>query len=237
MKYKYIIIEDNTKTAENLKYILSDYPNYVYKGLAMNIKKGLELIATKQPDIMFLDIKLGTEIGFDIIKLLLESKSKIPFVIVNSTEKEYAIQSFKIDAIDFIDKPYTFSKVETALLRFEKKYAENNKIIELSNAKGKHYINKDDIYFLEAKGAYTYIYTITNLEYKFSKDLKQFIDLLPSNFVRVQKSYIININHQNIVKNQILHLKNYQIKNPLEPIKYVVNNGIKTSTKFLIETK
>lgn len=232
MHYKYIIIEDLPKVAENLKHIVTTYENYYFKGLALNLEQALELITKQKPDLIFLDIELGSESGFNLFPLLKIQKLPIPFTIVTSRVINYAIDSIKIDAIDFVDKPFTVTKIETALKRFEEKYKQNNKQIVLKNRDGKQFIDTDKVYFIQAQGASSCIYTIDNIEYKFSKDLKEILEILPSNFERIHKSYIINNDYKCSLKSQTIHLKKLSLINPLKAITIVWNSGIKVSDKF-----
>lgn len=234
MKYKYIIVEDLPNVAENLKFNLSKFENYQCKGLAININQAEELILKYNPELIFLDIELGIESGFELIPRLTKSLQTLPFIIVTSIVTQYAIDSYKIDAIDFINKPYTYQKLKTALEMFELKHFQNNDTLIISNSNGKNFIKLEDIYFIQAHGSYTFIYTIHNQELKFSKDLKEIQEMLPAFFIRIHKSYVVNKTKLKSIKNQTAHLLPLDIENPLDVIKIVLNTGIKISENYPI---
>lgn len=231
-KYKYVIVEDHPSVADDLKFFVDKFPNYDYKGLALNLSDAIRLIKKQKPHLVFLDIELNQESGFDLITLVEENNINVPCVIVNSRIKDYAIISFKIEAIDFVAKPYTTNSIQTALELFEKRYLEKNDTLIIKNKDGEQYIKFADIYFIEGKGSYSYIYTVNNKEFKFSKDLKYIVELLPSNFKRIQKSYIINNNYKRVGNSQKIYLRELPINAPLTPIKNAWIIGINRSDKY-----
>jgi two-component system LytT family response regulator len=231
-KYKYIIVEDIPSIAEDLQFFVDKFPKYEFKGFALNLKEAINLIKKHNPHLVFLDIELNDESGFDLIPLIEKNNLHVPCVIVNSIKKDYAINSFKIDAIDFIDKPYTTDKIQTALVRFEKKYLEQNDTLIIRNKDGEHYIKYDDIYFIEASRTYSNVYTINNETYRFAKNLKEISELLNQNFERIQRSFIINKRYKGKISNQKMYLKPLQINNVNKDIDIVMKNGIAISDNF-----
>lgn len=232
-KFKYIIVEDIPPIAEGLQFLVDKFPNYEYKGLALSLDEAINLIKKNKPHLVFLDIELNDESGYDLIPLIEENNLKVPYFIVNSIKKEYAVNSYDIDAVYFIDKPYTTPKIEVALAKFEKKYLEKNDTLIIRNQDGEQFIKYADMYFIEGKGSGSYIYTVNNEEYKFAnKNLKEMLEMLPSYFNRIQKSYIINNNYRAIGDSQKMYLKELPINSPLTPIKNAWSIGINISDKY-----
>lgn len=231
-KYKYIIVENFPIIAGKLKYLVDKFPKYDYKGLALNLSEAIQLIKKHKPHLVFLDIELNGESGFDLIKLIEENNIHVPCVIVNSIKINYAINSFKIDAIDFIDKPFTSEKIEIALEIFEKKYLNKNDTLLLRNKYGEHYIKYEDIYFIEADGTYSNLYTIKNEFHRFSKNLKEISEHLNDNFERIHRGFIINKKFKGLVTKQKVFLEPLKIKDILKPIEKVIKNGINLSENF-----
>ncbi|GHB53140.1 LytR/AlgR family response regulator transcription factor [Mongoliitalea lutea] len=225
-KYKYIIVEDIPNLAEDLRYFIDRLSNYECKGIALCLNEAIQLIQSYKPEVVFLDIELNQESGFDLIPLIEQSELQVPCIIVNSVKKDYAIHSFKIDAIDFIAKPYTMDKVKEALALFEKRYRKANDTLLIRNKDGEHFIKYDDILFIEAQGTYSHLFTTNNEMYRFSKNLKEMEDFLSMDFLRVQRSYIVNRKHIQKTKNQKMYLKSFPINSPLKEIDFVVKNGI-----------
>lgn len=231
-KYKYIIVEDIPTIADDLQYFVDKFPKYEYKGLALNLTEAINLIKKHKPHLVFLDIELNDESGFDLMTLIEENNLHVPCVIVNSIKKDYAINSFKIDAIDFIDKPYTTDKIQIALKRFEQKYLDQNDTLIIRNKDGEQFIKYDDIYFIEADGTYSNLYTINNETYRFAKNLKEISEFLNHNFERIQRSFIINKRYKGKISNQKLFLKPLKINDIIKPIDTVIKNGISISDNF-----
>jgi two-component system LytT family response regulator len=230
--YKYIIVENLPDVADILKFFVGKFPKYEFKGLALNLSEAIQLIQKHKPHLVFLDIELNHESGFDLITLVEENNLNVPCVIVNSIIKDYAIKSFDIDAIYFVDKPYTSTKIETALNKFEKKYLEKNDTLTIRNQEGEHFIKYENIYFIEAKGTYSHLYTIKNETYRFSKNLKEMSLLLNTNFARVHRSFIVNKNHVDKIKEQKVYLKPLLLNNMAHDIETVIKKGIMLPENF-----
>lgn len=231
-KFKYIIVEDLPHIAEDLQFFVDKFPNYDFRGLALNLTEAIQLIKKQKPQLVFLDIELNQESGFDLIKLIEENKLNVPCIIVNSRIKDYAINSFEIDAIYFIDKPYTTSKIQKALELFEKKYNNKNDTLYIKNSDGEHFIKFGDIYFIEANGTYSNLYTTENQTFRFAKNLKEISQQLNQNFIRIHRGFIINKQYKERIKGQKLFLKPLLIKGIDKAIETVIKNGIAISEKY-----
>src|SRR6056297_1006595 len=100
---KALIVDDEKFCRDNLKILLSDYcPEVIEIELASDANEARERLSDYKPDILFLDIMMPKENGFD----LLESISSKPKSIVFTTaHNEYALQAIKAEALDYLEKP------------------------------------------------------------------------------------------------------------------------------------
>jgi len=178
-------------------------------GLCENIAEATEAVRLHAPDVVFLDIQLQRETGFDLLTKIKEINFE---VIFTTAYTEYAIKAFKFSAIDYLLKPIDIEDLKKAVARVEKRVSNNmtgrlsqlvqnlkqgsneNYKIALPTLDGLVFVKISDILYCEASSNYTQIFT-TEEKYLVSKTLKEYDDLLSDhNFFRIHNSYLININ-------------------------------------------
>jgi two-component system LytT family response regulator len=205
-----IIVDDEQKSRESLKIILEDFcENVTICALCQNVSEGIQAIKEHQPDVVFLDIQMQRETGFDLLTQL----NSIDFeVIFTTAHSEYAIKAFKFSAIDYLLKPIDIDDLQKALAKVEHKQNQNisgrlehliqnlrtntpeNYKLALPTTEGLVFVQLNSILYCEASSNYTIIYTPKN-KYIVSRTLKQYEDLLGEhNFFRIHNSYLINLN-------------------------------------------
>ena len=215
---KAYIIEDELAGFNNLSQILKKYcSNVLLIGNAFTIKEAVEEIPELEPDIVFLDIELPQENGFQLFKYFPDHSFDIIFTTAYS---EYAIKAFNYSAIHYILKPIDIDELQKALekvnakskqaaqekqLAVWKEVNDNNlNRIVLPTYEGLHFVDIDDIIWCEAKSNYTYFYIHGHENLLVSKSLKVYEEILSTKaFFRASRSSLININH-------IVHSSNHK---------------------------
>lgn len=114
---KVILIDDERLARSELKRLLQEHPDVEVIGEAANANEGREMIKTLNPDLIFLDIQMPGETGFE----MLESLDKAPQVIFVTAYDEYALKAFEINAIDYLMKPVEPKRLEDALHKMDMK--------------------------------------------------------------------------------------------------------------------
>lgn len=205
-----IIVDDEMKSRESLKILLEEFcENVEVLAVCQNVAEGVEAIRTHKPDVVFLDIQMQRETGFD---LLVQIKPIDFEVIFTTAYTEYAIKAFKFSAIDYLLKPINIEELKKAVDKVEKKL--NSRISErveqliqnlrptsmqnfklaLPTSDGLIFVKVDDIIYCEASSNYTEIYTIDGKKHLVSRTLKEYEDLLVEhNFFRIHNSHLINL--------------------------------------------
>ncbi|NND07469.1 MAG: response regulator transcription factor [Saprospiraceae bacterium] len=210
-KVKAIIVEDEFHSREALKNLVAEYcPDIEVLGLAANIDEGLTLLEDINPDLVFLDIEMPNESGFD----LLTKAKKLNFEVIFTTAyRHYALKAIKFSAIDYILKPIDLEELQSAVDKVMKKRRDmwDNKKIEnllsnihnknvnqhsitLSTSEGYEFIKVSQIIYCEANGAYTKFYLKERKPLLVSRHLKEYENLLNDHhFMRVHQSYLVNL--------------------------------------------
>ncbi len=185
-----VIVEDELLIAEQLEDILTVNDCSVI-GIAQTLEKASNLLHLT-PDFVFLDIQLkNNENGIDFGNTL--NQKGIPFIYITAnTEVETLKEAVKTNPISYISKPFKSNDVIAALELIRLKHQIKPKItLKLANKDVDVFL--DDILFCEAKGSYTEIVT-KQKRYTKRINLKDFLDHLESNFVRVHRSFVVNKN-------------------------------------------
>ncbi len=196
MKYSYIIIDNDEKAVDDLRTVLSNFPNYYCRGIATNEREAIDLILEQNPKIIFLDVQVqgiyNNSCGFSILNELKHYLNELPDVFVVTKTSSYAIQAIKNDVVDYILKPTNLGEIRRALLRYEKKTVSTPETICIKSYGDYRFIDVEDIEYLKADNNSTDFFMRKGEKITAFKTLKYFENTLPSNFMRVHNSYIIN---------------------------------------------
>jgi two-component system LytT family response regulator len=206
-----IIVDDELKSRESLKILIEDFCEGVaVKALSQNVKEAKEAIEVHKPDVVFLDIQLQRETGFDLLGQL----KNVDFEVIFTTAfSEYAIKAFKYSAIDYLLKPIDIEELKLSLAKVEKRKGQaigdrlqqllqnlragssDNYRLALPTADGLVFVKVSEILYCEASSNYTEIFLTDNRKYVVSRTLKEYEDILAEqNFYRIHHSYLINLN-------------------------------------------
>lgn len=161
-------------------------------------EKGIEIIESYCPDIVFLDINMPKLNGFELLDKLNFKDFKLVFT---TAHQEYAIKAIKNKAFDYLLKPIDVADLKTCLesiINDHPQITNSNKartVIEFAVNDGIVILKQTNIIRLEASGSYTVIYMKDSIKHTASKNLKYFEALLdPTLFFRCHLSHIINLN-------------------------------------------
>lgn len=206
-----LIVDDEKRARETIREVIKLYcPEITSISEADSVPTAVEAIHAENPDLLFLDIRLNDGSGFDVLKHL---KDKKPGVIFITAYEEYAIQAFKVSALDYLLKPIDPDDFSAAVKRAlqkinEGKFAERMDVfmknmenasqgvkkMTLKTADSIHVINIADIVCCEADRNYTEFHLITGEKIVVSKSLGEYEDMLPvDSFLRVHQSYLVNV--------------------------------------------
>jgi two-component system LytT family response regulator len=199
-----VIIEDETKTRESLEYLLQKYcPDVTICGAAPDFEQGYALIKKEKPSLVFMDIQLNSQEGngLELINSLDLNHCAVIFI---SGYKDYAVEAFRLKAVDYLLKPVRINHLTEAVEKAKKSLSQGdqsyssgketkNHTFHIPSQNGFILIKQQDIIRCEADGAYTHFY-INGKSEKITSSINigQIEQKLSSNFLRIHKSHIIN---------------------------------------------
>ncbi len=198
--YRTIIVDDERLARVKLRGLLKNFKQIEIVGEADNVPKAIQLIEKLKVDLLFLDIQMTPESGFDLLEQI-EFDGKVVFV---TAYDEFALKAFEVNALDYLLKPVREERIELLLKKLEEKTSPDDTLRELdysdklfvSNDKLMKFINIKDVVIVEAVGNYTKIFLINKDEILVYKPLKEWESRLPINkFCRIHRAHIINIDY------------------------------------------
>ena len=223
------IVDDEQHVRQTLQELLKQFcPEVEVKGTAGTIEDSLSALQLHKVDVLFLDINLGNQTGFDLLSRLPRFAFDVVFVTAYA---EHAVKSFEYNAVHYLLKPVSHRMLIDTIERIKKR-KEAGSLTELqrltsslhhilqplpskilfSDAVKTEFVAIDDITYLESNGSYTIFHLADDRHYTKSRNLKYFEDTLQAypQFVRVHKSFIVNKKHIKAYKksNQYLELSN-----------------------------
>jgi two-component system LytT family response regulator len=208
MSLNAVIIDDEVDSRQILRTYIKKYcvgVNIV--GEAESAITGFEAIKHFMPDVVFLDISMPLEDGFDFLQKFIEPTFDVIFVTAFDS---YAIKAIKCSAVDYLLKPLDIEQLQEAIQKVRKRREEksmyNNiqllkdslqkrKIskIALPTNEGFVYLDIKEIIRLESDGNYTWFYMNNKEKLLITKTLKEYEPLLEEhNFIRVHHAHLIN---------------------------------------------
>ncbi len=227
MKLSAIVVDDEEYSRKSLCYLIeANCPNVEIKSVANSVAVSRKLLKTHLIDIVFLDIAMPGENGFELLPDLEANETS---VIFTTAFDQYALRAIKASAIDYLLKPVNIDELQVSVQKVIawKKLKQNQKIdnttytdslnslvkninngkdiqtISLPNSQGFKIINISDIIYLEADNNYTCFYLYNSEKMVVSKSMKEFEEVLnPASFVRIHKSTIINLQYLKDFNNQ-----------------------------------
>lgn len=189
-----LIVEDDLMAQRSLERLCQKIEDIHIVTSCNNVDDALQVLNTEDIDLIFLDIEMGDSTGFQ----LLDKSPVMPEVIITSSKEEYAFQAFQYEISQYLKKPITLPLLKLSINKLRKKI-ESKKTTERSDnifirSEGKYVnIRLDDIYYIENVGDYARIH-LENKKHIIHGTLKKLIAKLPSdNFMKVHRSYIVNL--------------------------------------------
>lgn len=209
MKLKAIIVEDEQTSRDILRNYVAKYcPQVTILGEAENIGEALVLIKSSELDLVFLDVEMPYGNAFDLLEKVGNYNFETIFV---TAYNQYAIEALNKHASYYLLKPISIDELIKAVdyvvaikskenelqntVLLPKINSETNKIT-IPTLDGFEVLEIKDILYCKADDNYTHIYLLNEHKKLVSKTLKYFEEILKeSNFARIHKSYLININY------------------------------------------
>lgn len=187
-----LIIEDEARIAARIERFVGELlgPKLTSLARCESVEDGTEYLRTHGIDLLFLDLNLNGQDGFEVLKNVV-AESFHTIVISAYTDK--AITAFEYGVLDFIAKPFAIERVEQALDRVGLRSAIRQPPLKFLAVKTRgliRLISVEDVLFVEGSGVYSELHLHSGMRALHDKSLEKLAQLLPASFERIHKSYL-----------------------------------------------
>ena len=219
MKIRCIAIDDEPLALKQITGYIEKTPFLELTGKCKNAFDALELLSEKEADLLFVDINMPGLTGMEFVKSLRSQQ----MVIFTTAYDEYALEGFKVNAIDYLLKPISFPDFLESANKAKRQFdLHNNKPAKTESDEAYLFVKSDskivkvlidNISYIEGMREYVRIYLNGSKPVITLLSLKSLEAQLPeSKFMRVHKSYIVNLNQvTTIERNRIVFDKDTYI--------------------------
>jgi two-component system LytT family response regulator len=205
MKKTAIVIDDERLARNELKKLLSDYPEVEVIGEAANVDEAIKLIEELMPDLIFLDIQMPAKTGFDLLAEL----ETVPSVIFTTAHDEYALKAFEVNALDYLLKPIDPKRLSDAIQKVvlmdereetanenrteSRSFLSDNDQVFVKDGEKCWFVKLSEIRLFESVGNYARVFFGINkpLILKSLNSLEERLD--PKTFFRANRKHIVNL--------------------------------------------
>ena len=227
-KIKALIVDDEPLAQRVIEKFSQDIPSLEIVAKCANAIEAQEAINDHDVDLMFLDINMPKMTGISFLKTL----KNPPMVIITTAYSEYALEGYELDVVDYLKKPFPFERFFKAIQKVQEKcnhkeqkskdelvhvgvqqVAGNDyeRFIFIKSNKKNYKVNFSDIYFVEALGDYIKVHTLEKTLITYLSMKKMEALLPPEAFVRIHKSFIVNIHRIKTIEGNMVEVKNERI--------------------------
>jgi DNA-binding LytR/AlgR family response regulator len=219
MEISCLIVDDEPAAIRVVENYLQNLQHIKIEGTCNSAIEAIQFLSDNKVDLIFLDINMPGLSGIEFLKALRHP----PVIVVTTAYREYAVESFELEVLDYLHKPFSFERFLRALQRVEEtlkfRRAIDNVNISADGSKDHIFIKSDkkyqkirfaDLLFIEAMGDYCKIITTetTILSYL---SLKKLDEMLPENFVRIHKSFIVQTDKIEQIEGNSLKIGDHRI--------------------------
>lgn len=210
-----IAIDDEPRALEIIDSYINKIDFLDLVGKFRSPLDAMDFLLQNKIDLIFLDINMPDITGTEFVKIM----SQKPMVIFTTAYSEYAIESYELDAIDYLLKPFEFDRFFKSVIKANEIYGLRSEVknkstiylshvdksIQIKSGVETYQVKIDDIKYIEGLGNYINVY-LSDKKIVTYTSLKDFLEKLPEKqFIRIHKSYIVSIIH-------IKSFENHQVK-------------------------
>lgn len=212
-----IIIDDSKMARTAIKMLISQVSFLHLKKECASSIEGFNYLKTEPVDLVFLDVEMPGMSGVELIRNL----HKPPIIILVTSKKDYAVEAFELNVADYLIKPVTLARFLVAVDRAKELFDNREQKVEFDE-KEKDYIfvrsnsvlnriRLKDILYVQALGDYVNIYT-AGKRYMVHSTLRNMEERLPPNkFFRLHRSYLISLDHIDIIEEGTAYVDKHAI--------------------------
>lgn len=217
-----IIVDDEMLARQVVRTYLEDLDEYEIVAECKNAIEAMNILSSQKVDLMFLDINMPKLSGLSFLNTL----NNPPLVIITTAYKEYALEGYELNVIDYLNKPFSFERFIKALSKVKDRISLNTSpaveapketmehsvdFVFIKADKKTYKLSFDEILYIEALGDYVKLYTKSEIIVSYLS-LKKLENILPYElFPRVHKSFIISLSKIKSIEGNMVNIEDKKI--------------------------
>ena len=190
---KTLVIDDEPLALQQLAAYVKKIPFLDLVAECQSAIEARDIINNERIDAIFVDINMPDMNGMDFVRSL----AAPPLVVFTTAYSEYAVDGFKVDAVDYLLKPFGLDDFKRAAIRVKHRFLKTeHRVVR---------VNIADIRYIEGMSEYLKVHIEGQRPIIMLFSMKKMEERLPSHFLRIHRSYIVNMRHvQEVTKNRIV---------------------------------
>lgn len=215
MMIRCIAVDDEPMALDKLKSYIERIPFLELAGLCSSTYDAMKILSEEHIDAMFIDINMPDINGLDFVKALADP----PMIVFSTAYAEYAVESYKVHAVDYLLKPYGFAEFQNTALHLQKhhqmcgKAEPGNEAPASSEEQDVLYLKVDyryvraelkEIMYIEGMNEYLKIHPVSGDPFLTHTTFRQIKEKLPECFIQIHRSYIVNMKHVKEVERSVV---------------------------------
>jgi two-component system LytT family response regulator len=199
VSYRALLVDDERLARKRLRSLLADFPEIEIAAEADSVASALAAVEKSQPDVVFLDIQMPGQSGFDFLE---KAHSGFQTIFVTAYD-QFAVKAFEMNGLDYLLKPIEAERLEQAVERIsgrraaetdEHRRLEESDYLFVTCTASSRFIQVKIIQCVIAAGAYSEIITANSGKWLVLRSMKEWQRLLPARqFVRIHRSALVNL--------------------------------------------
>jgi two-component system, LytTR family, response regulator len=228
MPYRALLVDDERLARSRLRTLLADYPEIQVVAEADCVGSALAAVQWHQPDVVFLDIQMPGQSGFDFLERSSGERHARQFhTIFVTAYDQFAVKAFEVNGLDYLMKPIERERLGRAIRRISDpqrpsqrgKKLDQSDYVFVTGVSGGRFVSVKRIQYILAAGAYSQIFTQDEGKWMLLRSIKAWQERLPpKQFVRIHRSVMVNLDFVDRLQplpNYSCHVFLRGLKNPL----------------------
>lgn len=215
MIMKCLVVDDEHIARKLLSDYIEKVPFLELIGTCSTALEAMQFLKSNSVDVLFLDIEMSDLTGIDLLKIIPNK----PATILTTAYSEYAVQGYELDVKDYLLKPIDFERFCKAIAKITSKpvpYLSHQIQVRQEEKIDRLFIKADnkiikiafpDIIMIKGQGPYVQIICENGRKIMSLQSMSKLAELLPKNFYRTHRSYIVNIDHIDSIDGTFISLK------------------------------
>lgn len=207
-----IAVDDEPIALDKLVNYISRIPYLDLVASCEDASEAMKIVSTQKVDVMFIDINMPDVNGLDFVRAL----SAPPMVVFVTAYSDYAVDSYKVRAVDYLLKPYGFEDFQNTaanVYRQRELLTAQKDSVPCTTEPGVLYfkvdyryvrVNVDDITHVEGMSEYLKVYQTSGDPFLTHMTFRQLLDSLPEYFLQAHRSYVVNMKYVREIERSVI---------------------------------